>query len=293
MQILKSSTSDTVDYIKNGCKVWYDLVYEKLGLQTEMFLDIESLALEDESDLPPIRDFFISLVSEQLSAPSQTWSWRTRTAMGIERSAYLDWLQLQWDAGRWADDQTIRRESRQVLDPRYARYVSLIYFRGPNSLGNSWPDVVSRYRNLAEQEAILNFISANPNELNTLSKSSVEAYVNDYFANRNWRTRTCKTEHGNILTFERKFPDSDYVFRCSIDVADKSLLNHVDAWFCVIKNDTDPQIIGGPSALVASSVRQLLPPSSSYYLNHDKNKHRLMNAIRFVESTFQILTHCQ
>ncbi len=258
-----------------------------------MSSDIESLSIVDEIDLPSIRSYFVDSVMERLSASEQGWSWRMRDSIAGEKSSYLDWLKSQWEAGRWTDDKTIHNNARHFLDPRFARFMSLKYLSGSNSLGKSWPEVVKGYRELVGREARLRFADDAALAAIKVSKVGVEAYALQYFAQRDWECYTSATDHGNILTVQRSLPDSEYVFRGALSLASKSLLDHVDGWVSVVPASVDLRVVGGgPTSLVATSIAELLLPASTYYLTHDMERLRIVNAIAFFGTTLQAMSQC-
>lgn len=291
MNPLPLSAADLVDHIKR-CDVWQERAYESFGLQRAMFSDIASLAKHDEGDLPPLANFFAESAKERLSVPGGgKWTWRTRDSITGYKSPYLDWLKGQWAAGRWKDDETIHSNACHFLDPRFARFESLKYLPGAsNLLGKPWPAIVKGYRDLVGREA-LRRSGDEPIAASKVSKAGVEAYTLHYFERRGWACHSSASQVGNIVTVERPLLSAEYVFRAALSLAGKGLLDHIDGWISVTLASADLAVVrGGPSAMIATSIGDLLLPASTYYLTHDKDRLRIVNAMAFVNSVLQAMT---
>jgi len=284
-----SAVANLAEHIKR-CDAWQDRAYEGFGLQRMMFDDIASMSNQGEDDLQSILSFFAESAKERLSAPGGKWSWRTRDAIASHKSPYLDWLKSQWANGRWKDDVTIHPSTRHFLDPRFARFESLSYLPGAkNQLGRSWPEVVKGYRDVVGQEA-RHRSAVEPLAANKVSKAGVEEYVLLYFERRGWVCHSAASQIGNILTVERPLPDSEHVFRLAISLADKGLLDHIGCWVSVTDAGTDLRMVnGGSAALVAAPMDGLLLPASTYYLTHDRERLRIVNAVAFIDSVLQAM----
>jgi len=292
MNSLPFSVADLVDHIKH-CG-WQARAYRNFGLQHTMLKDIASLARPGEEDLQSLSTMFAESAKERLSVAGGKWSWRTRDSAAGYKSPYLNWLKSQWATGRWTEDATIHANARHFLDPRWARFQTLSYQSGSNNpLGKSWPELVQGYRDIAGQEARRQSErTAFPSS--KISKAGVKKYALHHFERGGWTCHSAGSQIGNILTVEQALVDSKYVFRLALSLADKGLLDHVDAWFSVTVAGADLRMVnGGPDALVGSSIDGLLLPAAGYYLEHDKDPLRIVCAIEFVDSVVQALTHLE
>ncbi|NKI96967.1 hypothetical protein [Rhizobacter sp. SG703] len=284
------SAENLAEQIKDT-ETWQCQVFEKFGLWRSMLSDIASLERSDEDDLPPLQFFFLESAKERLcAAPGAKWTWRTRETVVGGKSLYLEWLKNQWAMGRWENDESIHSSARQFLDPRFSRFESLKYKGGNKIGGRQWSEIVGGYRELVGQEA-RRHLSDVPLAATKISKSGVEAFVLEYFGKQGWHCRSSASAVGNILAIELPIDEFEYVFRISLSIAGKSLLDHFDGWISITKADVDQRILnGGSAALLAVPLADLFIPISIYYLTHEKERARIASAIFFIDAIAKAVT---
>jgi hypothetical protein len=273
------------------CEVWLEDAWRGFGLQKQILNDIDWYTKPGELDLKPLDSFFAEVAKERLSVAGGRWSWKKRSSLAGYKSPYLDWLHSQWASGRWASDTSIYPETRHLLDPRFARLESLSYQSGGRShLGLDWPGVISRYRELAAEEASARH-ARDSDTLTRVTKVSVENYVGQHFENQGWKLCIAPTSSGRLLVAELALVETEYAFRLTFSLADKALLDHVECWMSVTVAGTHMSAVnGGPAALISAPIESLLLPASSYYLLHNKERLLLLQAIALIDSVARAMT---
>lgn len=276
-----------LDYVQQ-CGALHKSFSSNLKLVAIISQDVERFRGADESDLPPIEEFFAEVMKEGLLRK------RARNgAVPDPRAAvpYLESLRKDWKNGRWRSGDDINANAASSLDPRYARYLSLIYSTSTeNLLGQPWPAVMERYNETIDAEIAARSQAIDRKDPSRASLRDVEQEAQAYFSGQGWSCQPHKSNAGNILTLDRHLT-AELVYRCSLTFGHDKLLDHIDAWFSIVPNNSSPSAIGGGrDAVLSIPLRDLIMPAGRYYLLHEAHADRIAGALQNIDLVLKIAT---
>jgi len=272
------------------CDDSYQYFRTRFALLDIILNDIESMRRQDEQDLPKIEEYFSEILKEALLRRGKFDS--EEISKGGPRAPYLGQLREQHKAGRWLNDSSIHRDTAKALDPRYARFLSLMYTSGDNTmLGKSWISLVKSYEQIAISE-ISNRAHVEPiSRADQFTIGDVESYGLRFFGERGWSCKIHPDRFGNLLVLDRPF-NENLVLRCTITFGGAKIAPQIEAWLSITPpGSARASVTGGGDALTSLSIRDFIQPAGRYYFLHDENYFRILNGLETINIILSHLTN--